>query len=541
MLRSDGKRPSPATEKVAIVGAGMAGLAAALLLSAKGIAVTVLEAADHAGGKIRAVPVAGHPVDSGPTVVTMRWVFDELFADAGLGLSDSLTLRRAEILARHAWSATERLDLFADPEQSAAALADFAGAAEADRFRAFCEHAARVYRTMEAPFIRGPKPTPLSLSLAGGLSGARDLAAAQPFATLWEALSRQFHDPRLRQLYGRYATYCGSSPFSAPATLMLIAHVEQSGVWTIDGGMTRLPDALRAAAETLGATFRFKAPVAEIQISGGRAVGVRLSDGETLFADAVLFCGDVSALGSGLLGKQARRAADTTPPRRRSLSALTLSMSAETEGFPLVRHNVFFGPDYRGEFEDLIDRRRLPRHPTVYLCAQDREAAEGVAGEGVPGEGVPGEGPQRLFAIVNAPATGDTDTHEDEETDRCLESAMDLMSRCGLTITSAPENTVVTTPADFARRFPGTGGAIYGPAGHGWKAAFERNGAASRIPGLYLAGGSVHPGPGIAMAALSGRQASDRILSDLTSRSRSRRVAMPGGMSTRSATTAPAD
>ena len=215
MIRSDRKRPAPAPDRVAIVGAGMAGLAAALLLAAKGVAVTVLETADQAGGKTRALPVAGRPVDSGPTVVTMRWVFDELFETAGRRLSDSLTLRPAEILARHAWSATERLDLFADPDRSAAAIADFAGAAEADRFRAFCEHAARVYRTMEAPFIRGPKPTPLSLSLAGGLTGARDLAAAQPFATLWEALGRQFRDPRLRQLYGRYATYCGSSPFEA--------------------------------------------------------------------------------------------------------------------------------------------------------------------------------------------------------------------------------------------------------------------------------------------------------------------------------------
>ncbi|WP_281683515.1 1-hydroxycarotenoid 3,4-desaturase CrtD [Thalassobaculum salexigens] len=537
MIRSDRKRishePAPTSDRVIIVGAGMAGLSAAVLLAARGLAVTVVEAADHAGGKIRAVPVAGRPVDSGPTVVTMRWAFEELFDDAGTRLDDHLTLRPAEILARHAWSRDERLDLFADPERSAAAIADFAGIAEADRYRDFCDHAARVYRSMEAPFIRGPRPTPIGLSLAGGLSGARDLAAAQPFATLWDALGRRFRDPRLRQLYARYATYCGASPFAAPATLMLIAHVEQSGVWTIDGGMTRLPEAMTAVAASHGAAFRFSTGAETILTDGGRTTGVRLDDGETLRADAVLFCGDVSALGSGLLGEAVRGAATATAPGRRSLSALTLSMVAETDGFPLVRHNVFFGDDYRGEFEDLFRHRRLPHRPTVYLCAQDQDAGDG--------EGDRTTGPERLFAIINAPATGDTETFEDEETQRCTESAMALMARCGLTLAGNPAQRVVTSPADFARRFPGTGGAIYGPAGHGWKAAFERNGAQTRLPGLYLAGGSVHPGPGIAMAALSGRRAAERILTDLTSRNRSRRVAMPGGMSMRSATTGPAD
>lgn len=535
MIRPDWKRtspdPIPASDRVIVVGAGMAGLSAAILLAARGLAVTVVEAADHPGGKIRAVPVDGRPVDSGPTVVTMRWVFEELFDDAGVALDAHLTLRPAEVLARHAWSRDERLDLFADPERSAAAIADLAGEAEADRYRAFCAHAARVYRSLEGPFIRGPRPTPIGLGLAGGVTGARDLVAAQPFATLWEGLSQRFGDPRLRQLYGRYATYCGASPFEAPATLMLIAHVEQSGVWTIDGGMARLPEALVAVARSLGAEFRFGTRVERVLAEGGTASGVRLSNGESLAADAVLFCGDVSALAGGLLGPSAKGAARATPPDRRSLSALTLSMLAEADGFPLTRHNVFFGPDYRGEFEDLFDRRRLPRQPTVYVCAQDRDADDGTDTAG----------PERLFAIINAPATGDSHDFQDEETERCLDSAMDLLARCGLRLAATPERTVVTTPADFARRFPGTGGAIYGPAGHGWRAAFERNGARTRVPGLYLAGGSVHPGPGIAMAALSGRQAADRILADLTSRGRSLRVAMPGGMSMRSATTGPAD
>lgn len=511
-------------DHVVVVGAGIAGLAVAIRLAARGLAVTVVEAAERPGGKIREVMAAGRPVDSGPTVVTLREVFDELFDVAGARTDDHLTFRPADILARHAWSETERLDLFADPDRSAEAVSAFAGPDEAARYRAFREQAARVFRTLDRSFIRAPRPSPVGLSLAGGLTGARDLLAAKPFSTLYEVLSRQFRDPRLRQLFARYATYCGWSPYLAPATLALVAHVEQEGVWIIDGGMQRLPDALTALASDQGVAFRFATEVSAISTDGGAATGVRLADGETLPADAVVFCGDVSALGAGLLGPDVVRAAPVTAPANRSLSALTQSLVADTEGFPLVHHNVFFSSDYAGEFADLVDRRRLPRTPTAYLCAQDRGAADG--------DGTAPTGPERLFLIVNAPATGDTEDFRNEETQRCLDTAIALMARCGLTVRPSPDGYVTTTPADFARRFPGTGGAIYGPASHGWKASFQRNGATTAVPRLYLAGGSVHPGPGIPMAALSGKLAAERVMADLTSRGRFRRAAMPGGMST---------
>lgn len=507
-----------------VVGAGIAGLAVAIRLAARGLAVTVVEAAERPGGKIREVMAAGRPVDSGPTVVTLREVFDELFDVAGARTDDHLTFRPADILARHAWSETERLDLFADPDRSAEAVSAFAGADEAARYRAFREQAARVFRTLDRSFIRAPRPSPVGLSLAGGLTGARDLLAAQPFSTLYDVLSRQFRDPRLRQLFARYATYCGASPYLAPATLALVAHVEQEGVWIVDGGMQRLPDALAAVARDLGVVFRVATEVSAIATDGGAANGVRLADGETLPADAVVFCGDVSALGAGLLGPEAVRAAPVTAPKNRSLSALTQSLVADTDGFPLVHHNVFFSSDYAGEFADLVDRRRLPRAPTAYLCAQDRGAADG--------DDTAPTGPERLFLIVNAPATGDTEDFRNEETQRCLDKAIALMARCGLTVRPSPDGCVTTTPADFARRFPGTGGAIYGPASHGWRASFQRNGATTAIPRLYLAGGSVHPGPGIPMAALSGKLAAEQVMADLTSRGRFRRAAMPGGMST---------
>ena len=508
---------------VVVIGAGVGGLVAALELAAGGQRVTLLERAPAPGGKMREVEVAGARVDSGPTVFTMRWVFEELLDAVGESLSDHLQLEPASLLARHAWDERSRFDLYADDRRSEAAVGELAGAAEARRFREFCARARRVYATLEKPFIRAPRPgNPMALARGGGLRSLTDLWHIKPFDTLWNALGDHFHDPRLRQLFGRYATYCGSSPFHAPATLMLVAHVEREGVWLVRGGMHRVAQALAGLASRRGATLRYDAPVERVETDRRGVCAVHLCDGERIACDAVVANCDVNAVASGLLGKELRSAVPGITHAERSLSALTWSMVAEARGFPLAHHTVFFSHDYAAEFEDIFRRRRLPAAPTVYVCAQDRTA-----------DGTPGGGPERLFCLVNAPPDGDRRAPAPEEIRQCEEQTFALMARCGLSVERRPETTVVTTPADFERMFPATGGALYGRASHGWKASFQRAGSRTRVPGLYLAGGSTHPGPGVPMAALSGRLAAASLRADLASTSRSRRVATAGGTSTR--------
>lgn len=489
---------------VVVVGAGIGGLVAALALAARGLEVTVVEQAATAGGKMREVAIGGARIDAGPTVFTLKRVFEEIFTAAGTTLADHVTLEPVAILARHAWGPHQRLDLFADLGRSADAIGTFAGAAEAQRFRRFAAQARRIYETLEQPFIRSTQP-----SLATLIKGARfaDLRQIRPFATLWGALGDYFHDPRLRQLFGRYATYCGSSPFLAPATLMLVAHVEQDGVWLVQGGMHRLAEALADLGASRGVRFRYGTEVSEVVVAGGRAAGVRLATGERVEADAVIVNADVAAVSGGRLGRAVTHAAPLVGRGSRSLSAMTWSMLAPTEGFPLVRHNVFFSADYPAEFDDIFRRGRMPAAPTVYVCAQDR------------GSGNP-TGPERLLCLVNAPANGDTHSFDAAEIERCANRTFAHLERCGLRVRRTPESTVVTTPADFDRLFPATGGALYGQASHGWRASFERPGAKTRLAGLYMAGGSVHPGPGVPMAALSGRHAAACLLADhgLTSR-----------------------
>ena len=498
-------------KRVVVVGAGVAGLVAALLLAARGVQVTVLERAATPGGKLRELVADGVAIDAGPTVFTLRWVWDEIFAAAGTDMP--FALRPLDTLARHAWNARERLDLFADRARSADAIGAFAGAAEARGYLAFCDRAAKIWRTLETPYIRADNPTPLSLAAGAGVSAMWGVA---PFQTLWRALGEHFADPRLRQLFGRYATYSGSSPFLASATLMLIAHVEQAGVWTVRGGMHAVAAGLARQAAAAGAEFRYGCDVTDVAVQAGRVCGVRIG-ADFVPAEFVLFNGDVAALATGRVGRPA--AAATPMPGARSLSAVTWAMRARCDGFPLLRHNVFFAADYAAEFHDIFGRQRLPRTPSVYVCAQDREADDAAAA-----------GPERLLCLINAPPTGDADPDETELA-RCETAMTERLAHCGLTL--LPTHSVRTTPQQWAALFPATGGALYGPAQHGWRASFSRPPARSRIPGLYLAGGSTHPGPGLPMAALSGHKAARAILADLASTARSRPAAMSGGMSTR--------
>ena len=506
--------------RAVIIGAGVGGLAAAVDLASAGVDVTVVERASAPGGKLRQVRVGSALLDAGPTVFTMRDVFAGLFEDAGARLEDHLRLRPVERLARHAWVEGGELDLFADPERSAEAIAAFAGGAEAQRFRAFCARAADIHRTLDRTFMHAQRPSALGLTRRVGVRNLNALRRIRPFTPLWRALGRYFKDPRLRQLYGRYATYCGSSPFQAPATLMLIAHVEGLGVWQLDGGMHQLAQALAGLAERCGARIRYATEARAVTTAGGAVSGVELDGGEHLPAEQVIANADAAAVAEGRLGAQLRGAVPGQPPRQRSQSAITWNWVAETEGFPLHHHSVFFSSDYAAEFDDVFRRGRPPRDPTVYICAQDRHDDQ------------PAAGPERLLCLINAPARGDRDPLSDTEIQQCQQRTLALLERCGLRLRPTADEPAVTTPAAFERLFPATGGALYGMASHGWRASFQRPAAATRVPGLYLAGGSAHPGAGVPMAAISGRLAAERALADLTSAMRSRRAATPGGTST---------
>jgi 1-hydroxycarotenoid 3,4-desaturase len=238
-------------------------------------------------------------------------------------------------------------------------------------------------------------------------------------------------------------------------------------------------------------------------------------------ARAVVFNGDTAALAAGLLGDSAKAAVPPAAKARRSLSAIVDCRFQATAGFPLARHNVFFSADYPAEFDAIFRDGRPPADPTMYVCAQDRGDSD------EPGP----HGPERLLCLANAPALGDDARPTPEETARCRTSGLKLMEACGLSFADGPMTT--TTPAEFERLFPATGGGLYGQSSHGWRSPFLRPGSRSRLPGLYLAGGSTHPGAGVPMTAISGGLAAAAVIADLTSRARFTPAATVGGISTR--------
>jgi 1-hydroxycarotenoid 3,4-desaturase len=519
---------------VVIIGAGIGGLTSAALLAARGARVTVIEKEVEVGGKARCVEVDGVGVAGGPTVFTMRDVFDSVFEQCGASLDDHLTTASAEIIARHAWDDKGTLDLFADPLRSEEAIGDFAGASEARAYRAFRAEAKRIFEVLDEPFLRGDSAsTPLPMMWRMGLWRIGDAMAMRPFDNYWRALGQHFADQRLQQLFGRYATYCGSDPFRSPATLMLIAHTEARGVWLIDGGIHALARALADLARSHGAEIRTGVRAAQLLTEHGRASGVRLTNGETIRADIVISNADPAAIARGRLGEGVTGAVARMPDAKRSLSAFVWFAHAETQGFDLSHHNVFFSPDYPREFRD-IAAGGPPADPTVYVCAQDRPAHHNAreSASGLP----PGQRRERLQMIVNAPANGDTHSYSPEEIETCQHAMRRTLARCGLTLEEEMPH-ILATPQDWEELFPATGGALYGRASHGWAASFQRQGPRTRIPGLYCAGGGTHPSAGVPMAALSGQLAARVILKDHASMRSSRPVAIRGGMSTRSAKT----
>ena len=520
---------------VVIIGAGMGGLASAARLSARGCAVTLVEKASEVGGKARRVEVDGALIDGGPTVFTMRDVFDEIFAECGARLEDYVTVKRCEVLARHAWAGdgddSSSLDLYADRDRSIDAVGDFAGAGAARGYARFIDETKRMHDILDKPMMRGDNvSSPLPLLWRIGLTRFGDFAAMRPHKTMWKALGEFFPDPRLQQLFGRYSTYCGSSPFEAPATLMLIAHVEAMGVWQIKGGIHALAKALRTLAEEQGARFRMGETVTEILTDGdGTARGVRLASGEEILSSAVICNGDPNAIATGRFGAPAARAVKPLAPSKRSLSALVWYAHAETSGFDLTHHNVFFSSDYRREFDEIASGRP-PSEPTAYICAIDRssDAAPGTAPTGR----------ERLQIIVNAPANGDRISYDPKETHTCTRQMRATLYACGLTLEEDMPHQLAT-PATWEQMFPATGGALYGRASHGSAASFLRQGPRTRIKRLYCAGGATHPSAGVPMAALSGLLAAKKVEQDLASTKRYHKAATPGGISTRSATTEP--
>ena len=513
-------------DSVLVVGAGIGGLAAAVRLAAFGRDVTLLDAHGWPGGKIRVMDSPAGPVDAGPTVLTLRDVLDDLFDAAGSKLEDHLTLTRLPVLARHFWSDGTMLDLFPDARANADAIGAAFGTTARREFDRFERETRALFNAFDAPIMRAAAPSVWGATRAA-LARPYLMPWLQPGKTLQNMLEQRFSDPRLRQLFGRYATYVGGNPLQAPAVLGLIWQAEAAGVWVVQGGMAELAQALARLFTRLGGTLRLKTAVARILVANGQVSGVELADGAVLHSRQVVFNGDPAALPHLLeTPSQAVKQRQINP---RSLSARVWTFGAEVrpQGLgqdALAYHSVFFADDPAQEFGPLA-RGQVPQAPTIYVCAQDRA-------------GPSPKGQERFQFILNAPAVAEGICDSKDTT--CQNHPFARLAQFGLHLSPQPDQSCVTMPQDFGQMFPHSQGALYGLSPNGTWATFLRPTTRTRVSGLYLAGGGAHPGAGVPMAALSGKHAAQAALSDRTSAATWRRMAMRGGISTESATTAAA-
>lgn len=476
-----------------VVGAGLGGLAAAARLAAGGHRVTVLEAADTVGGKLGTVAVDGFRFDTGPSLVTMPPVLERLFADTGAPLADVLDLQRLDVAARYRFGDGTELDLPGRRADIPDALDDALGAGAGAQWAAFLRHAERVWHATHEHFLESPvSPAGLArLSLR-----VRDLLAVAPWRSLRGVGARYLRDERLGMLLDRYATYSGSDPRRAPAALAVVPYVEQEfGSWYVRGGLRRLAEAVAERCRALGVEVRTGARVERIDAED-RVRGVRLASGERLRADVVVANADAATVygPGGLLPvpAQARRLARTTA----SSSGFVLLLGLEGHDSATPHHRVLFPPSreaYDAEFDAY--RARTPASaPAVYVHAPDDPTLR------------PDDDAEAWFVLVTAPRhdpVGGVDWDAPGLAQRYADRVLALMAERGVDVRDRLRSCTVRTPADLERETLSPGGSIYGTSSDGALAAFLRPANRSPVDGLYLVGGSAHPGGGLPLVTLS--------------------------------------
>jgi phytoene desaturase len=487
--------------RVVVVGAGLGGLAAAARLAALGHAVTVLEQAPEVGGKLGWLARDGHGFDTGPSLLTLPDVQRDLFAATGAPLDDVLDLVRLDPAAELRFADGTSVRVPGDPAAVPAALEAALGGGAGAQWAALLRRAGAMWRVAEQPFLRSP--------LAGTATLARlarrpaDVATVAPWETLRGLGGRYLRDPRLRTVLDRYATYSGSDPRQAPAVLATVPWAEQvHGSWYVRGGLRRLAEAVAARAGERGAVVRTGTAVRQVLVEGGRAAGVRLASGEVVRADVVVSAGDAAALYRDLLPRDRRtRAARTALARATpSLSGFVLMLALRGRTPGLAHHTVLFPADYDVEFDAVFGtgrHRGAPRpveDPTVYVSAPDDPATR------------PDGDSESWFVLVNAPRhdpTGGVDWAAPGLAGGYAAQVLDVLARRGLDVTGRLKWCEVRTPADLERDTGSVGGSIYGTSSNGTRAAFLRPANTSPLPGLFLVGGSAHPGGGLPLVTLS--------------------------------------
>jgi phytoene desaturase len=404
-------------------------------------------------------------------------------------LEAELSMQRLDQPFRYFWQNYSTVTFHDEPVDTASAL-DGMSPGTGDEYLRFLDHSRRIWEVSERTFFAGPMTG--VWSLLRRMRSPRDFAAIDARHTLDKAARRHFTDPRMHQWLGRYATYSGSSPYETPATLSCIPALEaDEGAWYPTGGLGALRDAIVRVAERVGVQIMVNTEVTRIVHRKRRVRAVQLGPGNELRADVVVANVDAEHLYRDLLPNDAQL--KRVEKAGRSTSGVVVLVGARGMSEHIAHHNVWFSRDYATEFAEMR-RGVMPQDPTIYACVSSVTDASQAP-----------QGCENWFLLVNAPADAavDTSTYGPWLVDRLATVGVDLRDRAEFIETIGPR--------DMAARYRSPGGAIYGTSSNGMRAAFRRPANVGAVRGLYLVGGSSHPGGGLPMVTMSARIVADLV------------------------------
>lgn len=482
------------TDHVVVIGAGLAGLSAALHLAGRGRAVTVVERESWPGGRAGRLDIDGYRIDTGPTVLTMPDIIDETFAAVGDTASDRMELLPVDPAYRAVFADGSAIDVHSDPDRMADAVAQFAGSAQAAGYRRLREWLTRLYRTEFDGFIAANFDSPLSL-LTPQLAR---LTAIGGFRKWDRMVKRYLSDPRLQRIFTFQSLYAGVAPRDALAVYAVIAYMDTiSGVVFPRGGVRALPDALAAAAADAGVEFRYDATVCELERTAGRVSAVLTERCGRIACDAVVLSTELPQT-YALLGRRPRRVVRL----RHSPSAVVahLSCPAVTSS-GTAHHTISFGEAWDQTFTDIIRDGQLMQDPSLLVTrptASDPTLAP--------------EGRDLLYVLAPAPnldrGTVDWGRTGSAYVDNLITHIADRLLpglRHDATVLD------IVTPADWARQGMAAGSPFALAHSFGQTGPFRPANLVRGTDNAVLAGSSTVPGVGVPTTLISGRLAAERI------------------------------
>ncbi len=496
---------------VGVVGAGLAGLAAACTLAARGHKVVLFDKNPWLGGKAAVLHEQGFRFDMGPTILTVPHVLERVFREAGRKMSDYLDLRRLDPQWRCFFDDGSVLDLHEDADVMRRTLDAFSPGNSAG-FRDFIDFSQNLHEVSEKFFFwKSVEGIGDTLSFKGmDLATLKDVLSLKMGTSVASQIRKRVPDGRVAQMLDHFVQYVGSSPYAAPAVLCSIAHMQTDlGVWYPMGGTRAVPEALARLAGELGVDLRPSTEVVRIVQENGRASGVVTASGETVRLSAVVSNMDSVRTMRELVGGEPARKFGRRWKREPACSGVVLYLGLDRAYEHLAHHDFVFSRDPEEEFDWIYKKGEPAPDPTCYLAATTRTEP-----------GTAPEGGEALYVLVHTPYLR---PHHDwtKMLPGYRQVILDKLKRCA-GMPDLEERIVFErhlTPQDIHERYKVLDGAIYGLASHGKvNGAFKPGNRSRDLPGLYMAGGAAHPGPGMPMVLMSGWIAADTLNQDMAAK-----------------------